>query len=86
MGRQALIARSEQHGFSSAITAPHPHCTRAEEFFLRGLKSDYNSSFALMHEDYTKDAVPIEFGLKWLLLYVLSPVDLAVSKIARWAD
>ena len=39
-----------------------------------------------MHEDYTKDAVPIEFGLKWLLLYVLSPVDLAVSKIARWAD
>lgn len=33
-----------------------------------------------------QDAVPVEFGLKWLQLYVLSLVELAVSKIARWAD
>ena len=50
------------------------------------LDTNYNSSFALMHEDYTQDAVPVDFGLKWLQVYVLSPVDLAVSKIARWAD
>lgn len=28
----------------------------------------------------------VKFGLKWLQLYVLSLVELAVSKIARWAD
>jgi Nucleotidyltransferase of unknown function (DUF6036) len=50
------------------------------------LDTNYNSSFALMHEDYTQDAVPVDFGLKWLQVNVLSPVDLAVSKIARWAD
>ena len=48
--------------------------------------TNYNSSFALMHEDYLDDAAPIDFGLNHFKVYVLSPVDLAVSKIARFAD
>ncbi|CAG9183915.1 hypothetical protein LMG32289_05461 [Cupriavidus pampae] len=48
--------------------------------------TNYNSTFALMHEDYQDDAIPADLGLTHLQLYVLSPVDLAVSKIARLAD
>ncbi|MBP9714135.1 MAG: hypothetical protein KBD60_10660 [Sterolibacterium sp.] len=48
--------------------------------------TNYNSSFALMHEDYLDDAIPMDLGLDWLRVHVLSPVDLAVSKIARFAD
>jgi hypothetical protein len=48
--------------------------------------TNYNSSFALMHEDYTQDAVPVDLGLTKLNVHVLSPVDLVVSKIARLAD
>jgi len=50
------------------------------------LDTNYNPSFALMHEDYQQDALPVELGLHSLRLHVLSPVDLAVSKIARLAD
>ena len=48
--------------------------------------TNYNATFALMHEDYQDDALPIDLGLKQLHVRVLSPVDLAVSKIARLAD
>lgn len=48
--------------------------------------TNYNSTFALMHEDYTDDAIPLDMGLEHIRLYVLSPLDLAVSKIARFAD
>lgn len=50
------------------------------------LDTNYNASFALMHEDYQHDALPVELGLEKLRLHVLSPVDLAVSKIARLAE
>jgi hypothetical protein len=50
------------------------------------LDKNYNSTFALMHEDYLDDAIPVDMGLKWLRVHVLSPVDLAVSKIARLED
>lgn len=50
------------------------------------LDSNYNSTFALMHEDYLDDAVPVDLGLNQLRVHVLSPTDLAVSKIARFAD
>lgn len=50
------------------------------------LDTNYNSTFALMHEDYLDDAIPLDLGLAHIRLYVLSPVDLAVSKIARFAD
>lgn len=37
-----------------------------------------------MHEDYLKDAVRVPFGTNHIEVYVLSPVDLIVSKIARY--
>ena len=48
--------------------------------------TNYNSTFALMHEDYTDDSIPLDMGIEHIRLYVLSPLDLAVSKIARFAD
>jgi hypothetical protein len=50
------------------------------------LDTNYNSTFALMHEDYLNDAIPVDLGVGQILVHVLSPVDLAVSKIARFAD
>lgn len=48
--------------------------------------TNYNSTFALMHEDHQEDAIPLDIGTTHLKLFVLSPVDLAVSKIARLSD
>ena len=48
--------------------------------------TNYNPAFALLHEDYHEDSIPVELGTKSLRLRVLSPVDLAVSKVARLAD
>lgn len=48
--------------------------------------TNYNSSFALMHEDYQVDAVPTDFNEGHFELFVLSPVDLALSKVARFLD
>lgn len=50
------------------------------------LDTNYNPTFALMHEDYLDDAIPVDFGLDNMRVLVLSPVDLAVSKIARLAQ
>lgn len=50
------------------------------------LDTNYNPAFALMHEDYVDDAIPVDLGVSQIRVYVLSPVDLAVSKIARFAD
>jgi hypothetical protein len=50
------------------------------------LDTNYNSTFALMHEDYQEDSIPVDLGLEQIRVRVLSPTDLAVSKIARLAD
>jgi hypothetical protein len=50
------------------------------------LDTNYNSTFALMHEDYLDDSIPVDLGVDQIRVLVLSPVDLAVSKIARFAD
>lgn len=50
------------------------------------LDTNYNSAFALMHEDYLDDSIPVDLGMDQIRVHVLSPVDLAVSKIARFAD
>ena len=47
--------------------------------------TNYNPTFSLMHEDYQDDAIPVDLEVEPFHLFVLSPVDLAVSKIARWA-
>ena len=49
------------------------------------LDTNYSPSFALMHEDYQEAAIPLELGLHYLRVHVLTPVDIAVSKIARLA-
>ncbi|MBU3595106.1 hypothetical protein ICN10_01675 [Polynucleobacter sp. 86C-FISCH] len=48
--------------------------------------TNYNSTFALMHEDYLKDSVPLDTGLEFIKVNLLAPVDLAVSKISRLSD
>jgi len=50
------------------------------------LDTHYNSTFALMHEDYLDDSIPVDLGMDQIRVHVLAPVDLAVSKIARFAD
>ena len=50
------------------------------------LDTNYNSTFALMHEDYQQDSIAVDLGLQYLQLFVLSPLDLVVSKIARLAE
>ena len=50
------------------------------------LDTSYNPMFALMHEDYQDDAIELDLGLRHLRVFVLSPLDLAVSKLARFAD
>ncbi len=50
------------------------------------LDTNYNSTFALMHEDYQDDSIPVDLGVERIRVHVLSPVDLAVSKVARFAD
>lgn len=50
------------------------------------LDTSYNSTFALMHENYLDDSIPVDLGVEHIRLHVLAPVDLAVSKIARFAD
>lgn len=47
--------------------------------------TNFNLSFALMHENYPDDAIALDLGTRQLRLHVLSPLDLAVSKIARFA-
>lgn len=48
---------------------------------------NYNETFALMHEDAHEDAVRLPLkGVPGARIFVLQPVDLAVSKLARFAD
>ncbi len=49
------------------------------------LDTNYNPTFALMHEDYQVDALSIDLGTTMLKPHILSPVDLAVSKLSRFA-
>ncbi|WP_154668143.1 DUF6036 family nucleotidyltransferase [Pseudoduganella violaceinigra] len=37
-----------------------------------------------MHEDYLKDAIRVLLGTRHIEVYVRSPVDLIVSKMARY--
>lgn len=64
---------------------------RSADGRLRTLYFDrqYNDTLGLMHENAHRDSVPIDVpGVdpKRLRVRVLAPVDLAVSKLARFAD
>jgi hypothetical protein len=53
------------------------------------LDRNYNDTLGLLHEDAHKDAQPVAFAgidRKLIDVRVLAPVDLAVSKLSRFAD
>jgi hypothetical protein len=50
------------------------------------LDKNYNPMFALLHENYQHDSIKIDLGLKDFDIYVLSPVDLVLSKIVRFSE
>lgn len=50
------------------------------------IDTQYTSAFSLMHEDYREDSWRVPMDVDHIEVYVLSPVDLAVSKISRFAD
>jgi hypothetical protein len=72
--------------FSRRIFIPADIMIETADGQLLYIDTNYNSTFALMHEDYQVDAVSVPMDLKMLEVCVLSPVDLVVSKIARYAD
>jgi Nucleotidyltransferase of unknown function (DUF6036) len=53
------------------------------------LDRNYNDSLGLLHEDAYSDSVPISIpgvDRKWVDVRLLSPLDLAVSKLSRFSD
>ena len=49
--------------------------------------ANYNDTFAVMHEDAHQDAVRLPLrGIPGARIFVLQPVDLAVSKLARFSE
>ena len=55
----------------------------SEEVFI---DTNYNPNFGLLHDDYQVDAVPLDMEAGLIEVRVLTPVDLAVSKLARFAE
>lgn len=49
------------------------------------IDTNFNPMFALLHENYQVDAIPVDIGVEHFDLRVLTPIDLALSKIARFA-
>ncbi len=48
--------------------------------------ANYNETFALMHEDAHQDALRLPLKVDGVHVCVLQPVDLAVSKLSRFAE
>jgi hypothetical protein len=72
--------------FCARVLIPQDLFAEAEGLGTLYFDTNYNPMFALMHEDYQVDAVLVDVGVPNIELRILAPVDLAVSKIARWAD
>jgi len=70
--------------FSKRILLPRDLAVETKEGKLLYLDATYNSTFSLMHEAYLDDAIRAPLGTEHIEVYVLSPVDLIVSKIARY--
>lgn len=70
--------------FSKKIILPQDLMIETGDGTMLYLDSNYNSSFALMHEDYLSDALRVPFGTDLIEVFVLSPLDLILSKIARY--
>jgi len=50
------------------------------------LDTNYNPTLGMLSEDYLDRVIPVDLGVENLQIYLLSPVDLAVSKLARYAE
>jgi hypothetical protein len=74
------------YDISMSLPAVHPSHPGRPTIQAKIAAINYNSSFALMHEDHLDDSIPVDLGVDRIRVHVLSPVDLAVSKIARFAD
>jgi hypothetical protein len=70
--------------FSKRILLPRDLVVETKAGNLLYLDPTYNSTFALMHERYLDDVIRTPLGTEHIEVYVLSPVDLIVSKIARY--
>lgn len=70
--------------FSKRIMIPENLVVQTAAGRVLYLDTNYNSSFALMHEDYLDDALRVPLGSEFIELYVLHPLDLILSKIARF--
>jgi hypothetical protein len=70
--------------FSKRILLPRDLVVETKAGNMLYLDPTYNSTFALMHERYLDDVIRTPFGTEHIEVYVLSPVDLIVSKIARY--
>lgn len=71
--------------FSKRILLPSDLIVETKNGDMLYLDASYNSSFALMHEDYLQDALPVPVGTDLVHVFVLSPLDLVISKIARYS-
>ena len=71
--------------FSKRILLPSDLIVETAGGTMLYVDASYNSTFALMHEDYLDDALPVPLGTDLIEVYMLSPIDLVISKIARFA-
>ncbi len=70
--------------FSKRILLPRDLLVETKAGNMLYLDPTYNSTFSLMHENYRDDAIRTPLGTEHIEVYVLAPVDLIVSKIARY--
>ncbi|KAF3997214.1 DUF6036 family nucleotidyltransferase [Glaciimonas immobilis] len=71
--------------FSKRFLIPPDFLVETAEGNVLFLDASYNSTFALMHEDYQQDAIRVPVDTDHIDVYVLGAVDLIVSKIARFS-
>lgn len=70
--------------FSKRIILPQDLVVETADGNMLYLDTNYNSAFALMHEDYLTDTLKVPLGTDLIEVFLLSPIDLIVSKIARF--
>lgn len=84
------IARDVDVQFSPYVLIPENLMVEVDsgEGLRRPLYFDvgHNLNFSLMHQDYLKDSIPLDLGLEFIRPYLLSPVDLVLSKISRLSE
>jgi len=84
VGKRVTLAIDAE--FCARVLIPQDLVVEAEGIGPLYFDTNYNPKFALMHEDCRADAILVDIDVPNIELRILAPVDLAVSKIARWAD